>query len=220
MVTTAIATCLHQQLLCVLSYSLHDWIKCLCIWSFLQSWIYWVVDFCTVRDWCDLMGHDLHYLAMCFEWYDQVFQSWCALSYHQVSWIYCIQYIFDYLTSNVELCSVYPLAWLLSPIFGIATAVLRPSSTLARIYVQYSRLASINNIVLILIMIQFFDYYYQAYFSIWPIIALTAGRTVQTLIIDVYIAHVEKMRYTRGWDGLQTSLFKTKDHKKMIVKTG
>jgi hypothetical protein len=36
---------------------------------------------------------------------------------------------------------------------------------------------------------------------------------LQCLFIDLYVAHIEKLRYTRGWDGLFTSLFKTQDKK-------
>jgi hypothetical protein len=47
--------------------------------------------------------------------------------------------------------------------------------------------------------------------------ALTGSRIFQCLFVDLYIAHVEKLRYTRGWDGLHTSLFKTDDSKNEIV---
>lgn len=113
--------------------------------------------------------------------------------------------------------SLWPGAFILAPISGMIAIVLGPSSTLARIYAMFSRLAGINNLVLIAVVIQFSSYYLSIdQFSIWPVVALTSGRLFQTFMVDLYIAHIEKLRYTRGWDGLHTSLFKTRDNKQVI----
>lgn len=113
--------------------------------------------------------------------------------------------------------SLWPGAFILAPISGMIAIVLGPSSTLARIYAMFSRLAGINNLVLIAVVIQFSSYYLSIdQFSIWPVVALTSGRLFQTFMVDLYIAHIEKLRYTRGWDGLHTSLFKTRDNKVVI----
>lgn len=119
----------------------------------------------------------------------------------------------DHLAFNLMI-SVWPMAFIIAPITGMIAIVLGPSASLARIYAMFSRLAGINNLVLIIVVIQYFDYYYSINkFSIWPVVALTGGRLFQTFAVDLYIAHIEKLRYTRGWDGLHTSLFKTRDNK-------
>jgi hypothetical protein len=113
--------------------------------------------------------------------------------------------------------SLWPGAFIIAPIFGMIAIVLGPSSTLSRIYAMFSRLAGINNLILIVVVIKYSTYYLSiSKFSIWPVVALTSGRLLQTFTVDLYIAHVEKLRYTRGWDGMHTSLFKTRDNKVVI----
>jgi hypothetical protein len=113
--------------------------------------------------------------------------------------------------------SLWPGAFIIAPIFGMIAIVLGPSSTLTRIYAMFSRLAGINNLILIVVVIKYSTYYLSiSKFSIWPVVALTSGRLFQTFAVDLYIAHIEKLRYTRGWDGMHTSLFKTRDNKVVI----
>ena len=50
------------------------------------------------------------------------------------------------------------------------------------------------------------------------LITLVISRVIQLLLIDQYVAHIESTRWTRGWDGLMTSLFVTTDNKKDIVE--
>ena len=48
-------------------------------------------------------------------------------------------------------------------------------------------------------------------------IILIVSRIVQIAIADQFVAHVERLRWTLGWDGLMTALFVTKDVRTEIV---
>jgi hypothetical protein len=112
--------------------------------------------------------------------------------------------------------SVWPGAFVIAPLTGLTAVLLGPSGTLARSYGLWSRLAAINNAVMIFLTVKYFDYYSNLPGSYYLIIAVTSSRAFQCTFVDLYIAHIERLRYTRGWDGLHTSLFKTKDNKKEI----
>lgn len=113
--------------------------------------------------------------------------------------------------------SVWPGAVMIAPASGLIAVMAGPSGVLARIYGLWSRLAAINNLLIIVYFVKYYSYYFHSTFSIYPIIILSSSRTFQCLFVDLYIAHVERLRFTRGWDGLHTSLFKTKDNKQAIV---
>lgn len=115
--------------------------------------------------------------------------------------------------------SVWPLAFVIAPLMGIAAILLGPSVTLSRVYALFSRLAAINNGLMILVMVRFIDYFYNNHVtgSIYTVIAVTGSRLFQCFFVDFYIAHIERLRYTRGWDGLNTSLYKTKDNKQEVI---
>jgi hypothetical protein len=119
-------------------------------------------------------------------------------------------------TSFYLVIGVWPAAFMLAPLLGISTVMLGPSGILARVYALYSRLAAFNNLAIILITFHFFSYYNNVDGSYYTIVALTASRAFQCLFVDLYIAHIEKLRYTRGWDGLHTTLFPTKDNKQEV----
>ena len=109
---------------------------------------------------------------------------------------------------------VWPLATIIAPIMGLIAIFLGPSGNLARVYALWTRLAGINNIIMTVFFIQYISYFLKAnIFSPWDFISYSIIRAMQTLLVDLYIAHIEKIRYTRGWDGLHTSLYKAKDHK-------
>jgi hypothetical protein len=112
--------------------------------------------------------------------------------------------------------SIWPGAFLLAPLMGLTAIMLGPSGTLARSYALWSRLAAINNALMILFTFKFFEFYSNSPGSFYLIIAVTTSRVFQCQLVDLYVAHIERLRYTRGWDGLHTSLFKTKDNKKEI----
>ena len=109
---------------------------------------------------------------------------------------------------------VWPLATIIAPIMGLIAIFLGPSGNLARVYALWTRLAGINNVIMTVFYIQYISYFLKANnFSPWDFISYSIIRAIQTLLVDLYIAHIEKIRYTRGWDGLHTSLYKAKDHK-------
>ena len=90
-----------------------------------------------------------------------------------------------------------------------------------KMYGVASHLAGIN-----VILILYYYFLYSSYFTlagtlggkyaILPVVLLAASRIFQCLTIDNFIAHFESLRFTRGWDGLSTSLFKSKDNTKEI----
>jgi hypothetical protein len=120
-------------------------------------------------------------------------------------------------TSLLLTTLLWPGAFLIAPISGLATIILGPSSSLARVYAWWSRLAAINNLLLLQATIDFHTYYEFTTGSFYPVILISSSRLLQCLCVDLYVAHVERLRFTRGWDGLHTSLFKTRDNKKEIV---
>jgi hypothetical protein len=115
-------------------------------------------------------------------------------------------------TSMILMLTVWPGALFIAPLMGLVTVVLGPSSTLARIYASWSRIACINSAMVLWSLFYYFSYYYNVPGSIYGMVILPSSRLVQCLIVDQYIAHIEKLRFTRGWDGLHTSLYKTQDN--------
>lgn len=85
-----------------------------------------------------------------------------------------------------------------------------------KMYSLASHLAGINVILVLVYYLQYSIYFYGGKYAILPIIVLVVSRLFQSLTIDNYIAHVENLRFTRGWDGLSTSLYKSKDNTKEI----
>jgi hypothetical protein len=117
----------------------------------------------------------------------------------------------------ILMIAVWPGALFIAPIMGLVTVILGPSGTLARIYAMWSRIAGINSAMVVCSLLYYFNYYYNVPGSIYSMLILPSSRLVQCLLVDLYIAHIEKLRYTRGWDGLHTSLYKTQDHLQEIT---
>jgi hypothetical protein len=115
-------------------------------------------------------------------------------------------------TSMILMLAVWPGALFIAPLMGLVTVVLGPSGMLARMYAMWSRIACINSAMVLLSLFYFFSYYYNVPGSIYGMLVLPSSRFFQCLIVDQYIAHIERLRYTRGWDGLHTSLYKTQDN--------
>jgi hypothetical protein len=120
-------------------------------------------------------------------------------------------------SSMILMITVWPGALFIAPIMGLVTVILGPSGTLARIYAMWSRIAGINSAMVVWSLLYYFNYYYNVPGSIYSMLILPSSRLVQCLLVDLYIAHIEKLRYTRGWDGLHTSLYKTQDHLQEIT---
>lgn len=131
----------------------------------------------------------------------------------------CVEYfcIFNTTTCNnhngiILILCLWPGALLIAPIFGIVTSSLAPSVKFARAYAVWSRLASISNVTMVAIYVKFFS---NITVYVAGIIAYMAvSRVIQCVLIDIYIAHAEAIRYTRGWDGLCSSLFVTEDRRR------
>ena len=119
-------------------------------------------------------------------------------------------------TSMILIILVWPGALTIAPIMGLIMVILGPSGTLARMYALWSRIAFINSAMVILSLVYYYDYYSNIANSYYPMLLLPSSRVFQCLVVDLYIAHIEKLRYTRGWDGLHTSLFKTQDNMKEV----
>jgi hypothetical protein len=112
---------------------------------------------------------------------------------------------------------IWPLALIITPLMGVFAIMLGPSGTLTRIYAMWNRLAVVNNIIIISVFLQYYTFFNDLPITTYPPIMYMCSRALQCLMVDQYIAHIERLRYTRGWDGLHTSLFKTQDHKTVIT---
>ncbi|KAJ1426222.1 hypothetical protein B484DRAFT_85851 [Ochromonadaceae sp. CCMP2298] len=120
-------------------------------------------------------------------------------------------------TNLFWILGMWPGAIVMAPVTGVVALVLGPSGTLSRIYALWCRLSGVNNLIMLIVFFTYFDYFKSLPISTYPMLIYTVSRVLQCLLIDLYIAHIEKMRYSRGWDGLHTSLFKTKDSNKAVA---
>jgi hypothetical protein len=142
-----------------------------------------------------------------------------------LSAIICFEYYC--ISSNTTSCNdhtdltlvifVWPFAMMITPLLGIFAIMLGPSGTLTRIYAMWNRLTGVNNLIVMVVYLRYFKYLSSLAITTYPPILYTCSRGIQCLVVDQYIAHIEKLRYTRGWDGLHTSLFKTQDSKTVIT---
>jgi hypothetical protein len=142
-----------------------------------------------------------------------------------LSAIICFEYYC--VSSNTTSCNdhtdltlvifVWPFAMMITPLLGIFAIMLGPSGTLTRIYAMWNRLTGVNNLIVMVVYLRYFKYLSSLAITTYPPILYTCSRGIQCLVVDQYIAHIEKLRYTRGWDGLHTSLFKTQDSKTVIT---
>lgn len=119
-------------------------------------------------------------------------------------------------TSMFQILFMWPLALVITPIMGVTAIMLGPHANLTRIYASWVRLAGVNNVMMAAVYIRYLSFFINLPISTYPPIIYTCSRVIQCLIVDQYIAHIEKLRYTRGWDGLSTSLFMTQDSKTLI----
>jgi hypothetical protein len=111
----------------------------------------------------------------------------------------------------ILIMAVYPGALLLAPLSGIFATALGPNAKYARAYSVWGRLAGVSCVVVLLIYISFAENI--SIITGYVVIYLVFSRILQCLLVDIYVAHIEKMRWGRGWDGLSTCLYVTKDHR-------
>jgi hypothetical protein len=109
---------------------------------------------------------------------------------------------------------IWPGAVVLSPLTGLISILLGPSGRLARIHASWSRLAVINDAIIFAIFL-YKKHNAPNYFG-YIIGVLLGSRAVQIFAVDFYIAHIDQIRWTRGWDGLVTSLYADNDKKTAI----
>jgi len=114
--------------------------------------------------------------------------------------------------------SIWPLAIIITPLMGLIMMILGPSVTLAKSYASWLRVTFINSSILIWVIIINYSQLFKLQGQLYPFFVLLSSRLFQMLTIDIYIAYIEKIRYTRGWDGLQTSLYKTRDRRIEIIQ--
>ena len=111
----------------------------------------------------------------------------------------------------ILIISVYPGALVLAPLAGIFATTLGPNAKYAKAYSIWSRLAVLSMICTLLIYISFAN---DVNLDTGYVVAyMILARIIQCFLIDYYIAHIERMRWGRGWDGLSTCLYVTKDHR-------
>mgnify|MGYP003386718537 CR=1 FL=1 len=107
--------------------------------------------------------------------------------------------------------TIWPGALIFSPIMGIVATTLGPSVKYARAYALWSRFAGISDITMVAIYVQFHSS--TANLVGYTVLFLSLSRALQCYLVDLYIAHIEEMRWGRGWDGLSTCLYVTKDRR-------
>jgi Na+/glutamate symporter len=101
---------------------------------------------------------------------------------------------------------IFPGAFALAPLFGTITGAAEiTGSALVRVYGAWSRLAVINTIAALAVYSAYKTDTTKATLG-WVVGLLVGSRLVQCLVVDQYAAHIERQRWTRGWDGLTTSL--------------
>ncbi len=109
---------------------------------------------------------------------------------------------------------IWPLAVVISPILGFASSAIVGDVMLARVYSSWLKLSFINTSILIGLGYQSLSSNKD---STWESVTVYvwsqfASKVVQWLLCDLYVAHLENARWTRGWDGLSTSLYSSRDH--------
>ena len=109
--------------------------------------------------------------------------------------------------------TLWPGALIIAPIFGMIAIGLGPNGLLARMYACWLRLATFSTAVIVSFYLVYEVDFIVNYYVGWLVAGLGCGNLIQLLVIDLYIAHVERVRFTRGWDGLATSLSVTQDVK-------
>jgi hypothetical protein len=114
-------------------------------------------------------------------------------------------------TAVYLLLSLPPAAIVAAPMWGIATVCTGTSGSFARTYASWARLALVTACLILWIFVERGRDYCNK-FAVYFIILYLISRFAQIYFIDTYIALVERMRSTGGWDGLHTSLYMAQDN--------
>ena len=120
------------------------------------------------------------------------------------------------------------LLWPGAVIFACSSACLsylvKTKAKHLRMSAGWTRLGAIPNMVIVVLYIAqvlpsdpFGNAAGRLLFDV--MLALLVSRVIQLALIDQYVAHIESVRWTRGWDGLVTSISLTQDNKKDIVES-
>ena len=110
------------------------------------------------------------------------------------------------LPSLYSLMFIFPGAFAAAPLLGAITGLAELAGAgLARVYAAWSRLAVVNTIVALALYSRYKTPTTEAALG-WVVGLLVASRLIQVLVADQFVAHVERKRFNRGWDGLTTAL--------------
>jgi hypothetical protein len=110
---------------------------------------------------------------------------------------------------------VWPGALVVTPILGFASITLGSIGTLPRVYSVWSRLAIISYLNLVWIYLTRRNN--APNYTILVLMGMGISRFLQCSFVDLYIAHLESLRRTRGWDGLPTSLVIARDNDDTVI---
>ena len=99
---------------------------------------------------------------------------------------------------------IWPGALVLAPLYGLYAVILTPNGRFARQYSCWSRLAFFSLITLYSVYLSFVRH--APLEVLWYLLALTASRVMQIVLVDLFIACHENRRVNRGWDGLFTNI--------------
>lgn len=110
---------------------------------------------------------------------------------------------------------VWPGALLVAPVSGFASLTLGSMGTLPRVYSVWSRLAIISYLNLVWIFLTRRNN--APGYTLLVLVGMGISRFLQCSFVDLYIAHLESLRRTRGWDGLPTSLVIARDNDDTVV---
>lgn len=105
----------------------------------------------------------------------------------------------------------WPGATAFAPLTGIFAIVYGPSALWARIYGCWSRLAIFGIIIMSSEYFAFIGAGTVPTNAGLAILFALISRLSQCYLVDYYVAFIETKRWTRGWDGLSTSLYRSKD---------
>jgi hypothetical protein len=110
---------------------------------------------------------------------------------------------------------VWPFAIVITPLLGFTVLLFGSIGNWPRVYSGWSRV-TVFPIVTMVYTYNLYPANARAY-TVYFLGAVIFSRAFQCVFIDLYIAHLECYRRTRGWDGLSTSLTVAKDYEDVFL---
>lgn len=106
---------------------------------------------------------------------------------------------------------IWPGALLFAPLTGIFAITVGPNVKYAKTYACWSRFAGVAILTMIIIYcVHGADSSSDVQYLLS---CMCASQLYQLWTVDIYIAHIESARITRGWDGLTSCLYVSNDKK-------